>query len=74
MKKKKIKYYPNAKVICTSCDAIHYVGSTQPELKVEICSTNHPFYLGKGSNVQIITGQVEKFYKRYQSIKNKKDK
>jgi len=72
-KKEKLKYYPNAKVICSSCNEVHYVGSTKEELKVEICSSNHPFYLGKGGNVKIITGQVEKFYKKYGKPKDEEN-
>ena len=40
------KYYPNAKVTC-ACGNSFTVGSTQPEIKVELCSQCHPFYTGK---------------------------
>lgn len=46
------------------------VGSTLPEIKMEICSQCHPFYTG---NEKIIdtAGRVERFKKR-QSAKVKK--
>lgn len=41
------------------------VGSTRPELHVEIWSGNHPFYTGQQRLVDT-EGQVERFYKRLQ--------
>jgi large subunit ribosomal protein L31 len=55
------QYYPNAKVKC-ACGATFEVGSTKPEIGVEICSACHPFYTGKEKIIE--TGQVEKFRKR----------
>jgi large subunit ribosomal protein L31 len=52
------KYYPKAKVKC-ACGNIFEVGSTQPEIEIEICSACHPFYTGKEKIIE--TGQVEKF-------------
>ena len=56
------KYYINSKATC-ACGAIFEVGSTMPEIKVEICSNCHPFYTG---NEKIIdtAGRVERFNKR----------
>jgi large subunit ribosomal protein L31 len=56
------KYYPNAKIIC-ACGHIITTGSTQPELKVEICSACHPFYTGKEKLIDT-AGRVEKFKKK----------
>ena len=56
-------YYPEAKVTCTSCKNTFTVGSTQPELKVEVCSNCHPFYTGK-EVLMDTQGRVEKFEKK----------
>lgn len=55
------KYYPDAKIKC-ACGAVFEIGSTKPEMEVEICSQCHPFYTGKEKIIE--TGQVEKFKKR----------
>lgn len=53
------KYYPEAKVIC-ACGNSFKVGSTKPELKVDLCSACHPFYTGKQKLVDTAR-RVEKF-------------
>ncbi len=40
------KYYPNAKIVC-ACGHEYQVGSTVPEIHVELCANCHPFYTGK---------------------------
>ncbi len=40
------KYYKEAKIKC-ACGAEYIVGSTVPEIQIEICSACHPFYSGK---------------------------
>ena len=55
-------YYPEAKVSCV-CGNNFQVGSTQPELKVEICSACHPFYTGKQKLVDTAR-RVDKFKKK----------
>ena len=57
------QYYPEAKVTCTTCGNAFTVGSTQPELKVEVCSNCHPFYTGK-EVLMDTQGRVEKFEKK----------
>lgn len=56
------KYYDKTKVKC-SCGADFEVGSTIPEIKVEICSNCHPLYTG---NKRIIdtAGRVDRFQAR----------
>jgi large subunit ribosomal protein L31 len=56
------KYYPEARVIC-ACGNSYTVGSTSPELKVDICSQCHPFYTGEQRIVDT-AGQVDRFMKR----------
>lgn len=55
-------YYPSAKVRC-ACGAVFEVGSTKPELQVEICSNCHPFYTGKEKLIDT-AGKVERFKAR----------
>ncbi|HEX9664595.1 MAG TPA: 50S ribosomal protein L31 [Patescibacteria group bacterium] len=40
------KYYEKAKVSC-ACGTNFEIGSTVPEISVELCSQCHPFYTGK---------------------------
>jgi len=56
------KYYKEAKVTC-ACGNSFTVGSTLPEIQVEICSTCHPFYTGKQKLVDSAR-RVEKFQAR----------
>lgn len=58
------KWYPEAKVICNG-ELVMTVGSTKPEMTVEIWSGNHPFYTGQQRLVDT-EGQVERFMKRLQ--------
>lgn len=44
---------------------IMIVGSTKPELHVDIWSGNHPFYTGSQKIVDT-EGRVERFLKKYQ--------
>ena len=55
-------YYPKAKVHC-ACGAQFEVGSTKPEINVEICSHCHPFFTGKEKLIDT-AGKVEKFKAR----------
>lgn len=56
------QYYPEAKVRC-ACGNKFTVGSTKPELNVEICHKCHPFYTGKEKLIDT-AGKVEKFKAR----------
>ncbi len=58
------KWYPDAKVIVEG-EVVMTVGSTQPELRVEIWSGTHPFYTGTQRLVDT-EGQVDRFMKRLQ--------
>jgi large subunit ribosomal protein L31 len=55
--------YHQATVSCASCGTEFTVGSTQERLRVDICSSCHPFYTGKQTIVDT-AGQVERFQKR----------
>jgi len=56
------KYYPDASAKC-ACGATFKIGSTKPEIQVEICSNCHPFYTGKEKLIDT-AGRVERFKKR----------
>lgn len=45
--------------------------STKKEIRVEICSACHPFFTGKQKLVDT-AGRVERFRKRYASVKKRK--
>lgn len=58
------KWYPEAKVICNG-EVVMTVGSTVPELHVEIWSGTHPYYTGQQRLVDT-EGQVDRFLRRLQ--------
>ena len=66
------KYYPQSKVKC-ACGNSFAVGSTVPEINVEICSKCHPFYTGKDKIIDT-AGRVERFKKRLQKTTAKRKK
>jgi large subunit ribosomal protein L31 len=47
-----------------ACGAEIHSRSTQPEYKLEICSSCHPFFTGKQKLVDS-AGRVERFMKKY---------
>ena len=55
--------YQSCEVIC-GCGAKFVTRSTQPTIRVEVCSQCHPFYTGKQKFVDS-AGRVEKFQKRW---------
>ena len=55
-------YHEKAKVTC-SCGNTFTVGSTKPELGVEICSQCHPFFTGEEKMLDV-AGRVERFKAR----------
>ncbi len=56
------KYYENAKVTC-ACGNSFTIGSTVPEINVEVCSACHPYYTGKHKFVDT-QKRVDKFKAR----------
>ena len=60
------KYYSDATVTCV-CGNTWQTGSTQPEIRTEICSNCHPFYTGDLQRLVDTEGQVDRFYKRLQA-------
>lgn len=65
-------YTPSARVHC-ACGAEFEVGSTKKDIEVEICSTCHPLYTGKGKIIDT-AGRVERFRVRASKAKPKAPK
>ena len=57
------KYYASAVITC-SCGEKWNVGSTKPEVTVELCSKCHPFFTGEQRIVDT-EGRVERFKRRF---------
>ena len=55
--------YQEATVTC-NCGNTFVVGSTKPEIHVEIYSKCHPFYTGQ-QKTAIARGRIDKFNKKY---------
>ncbi len=56
------KYNLKTKAIC-ACGSVFEVGSTMPEIRMEICNNCHPFYTG-AEKIMDTAGRVERFKKR----------
>jgi large subunit ribosomal protein L31 len=56
------EWYPDAEVVVDG-EVVMTVGSTSPEIRVEIWSGTHPFYTGQQRLVDT-EGQVDRFLKR----------
>ncbi|MEN9214801.1 MAG: 50S ribosomal protein L31 [Gloeomargarita sp. DG02_4_bins_56] len=57
------EWYPEAKVFCNG-EVVMTVGSTKPQLHVDIWSGNHPFYTGTQKIIDT-EGRVERFMRKY---------
>ena len=55
--------YVRTKVVCL-CGNVIETRSTVPEIRVEICSSCHPFFTGKQKLVDT-AGRVERFRRKY---------
>ncbi len=58
--------YHEVKARC-ACGATWTTHSTKPELKLEICSSCHPFFTGRQKLVDT-EGRVERFTKKYGKV------
>ncbi|OGQ17326.1 MAG: 50S ribosomal protein L31 [Deltaproteobacteria bacterium RIFCSPHIGHO2_02_FULL_40_11] len=61
--------YEKTQIVC-NCGNVIETRATQENIRVEICSTCHPFYTGKQKLVDS-SGRIERFKQRY--AKTKKD-
>lgn len=66
------KFEMAAKATC-ACGAVYFVGSTMPEITMEICSACHPFFTG-AEKVIDTAGRVERFKKRATASASKASK
>ncbi|NIA22140.1 MAG: 50S ribosomal protein L31 [Anaerolineaceae bacterium] len=69
MKKKLHPEYVECTVTC-GCGNTFQTRSTRAQIKIEICSSCHPFYTGTQKLVDA-AGRVEKFQKKYNWDKRK---
>lgn len=65
-------WYPEAKVVCNG-EVIMTVGSTKPEINVDVWSGNHPFYTGTQKIIDT-EGRVDRFLRKYGMLDSKKKK
>jgi large subunit ribosomal protein L31 len=56
-------YYSEATVTCV-CGNTFQTGSTQKEVRVDICSNCHPFFTGK-QKLMDTEGRIDRFRKKY---------
>ncbi len=57
------QWYPEAKVYCNG-EVVMTIGSTQPEIHVDVWSGNHPFFTGTQKIIDT-EGRVERFMRKY---------
>ncbi len=57
------EWYPEAKVYCNG-EVVMTIGSTQPEINVDVWSGNHPFFTGTQKIIDT-EGRVERFMRKY---------
>ncbi|MFH1062082.1 MAG: 50S ribosomal protein L31 [Candidatus Omnitrophota bacterium] len=63
MKNKIHPEYKQSTITC-ACGEVMNTSSTKQDIRVEICSSCHPFYTGKQKLLDT-AGRVERFKKRY---------
>lgn len=54
--------------VCTGCGATFQTVSTQPQIRVPLCSQCHPAFTGKHKFVDT-AGRIERFNKKYSKVK-----
>ena len=62
--------YMRTKIVCV-CGNVIETRSTVPEIRVEICSSCHPYFTGKQKLVDT-AGRVERFRRKY-GMKSKEE-
>lgn len=71
------KYYEKAEIVC-ACGNRFFVGSTKPQIKIEICSACHPYFtktakfIDKAGRVDKFRSRIEKFEKIAEEERAKK--
>jgi large subunit ribosomal protein L31 len=56
--------YGKTTITC-ACGNVIETGSVKRDIKVEVCSTCHPFYTGSKSRLIEKGGRVDRFKKKY---------
>lgn len=62
------EWYPEAKIYCNG-ELVATMGSTQPEIHVDVWSGNHPFFTGTQKIIDT-EGRVERFLRKYGMMDN----
>jgi large subunit ribosomal protein L31 len=57
------KYFADAQVTCV-CGNTFQTGSTQKEVRVDICSACHPYFTGK-QKLMDTEGRIDRFRKKF---------
>lgn len=71
MKEKIHPNYYQTKVRC-ACGTEWVVGSTKKEIKLDVCSSCHPYFTGKQKIVDT-EGRIERFKRRYGIVENTRE-
>jgi large subunit ribosomal protein L31 len=66
MKKEIHPKYHRTKAAC-ACGATYEIGSTNENIRVDICSNCHPLFTGK-QKLMDTEGRVERFKKKYSKV------
>jgi large subunit ribosomal protein L31 len=64
--------YHEVTVVC-ACGATFKTRSTKADMRVELCSSCHPFFTGKQKLVDT-AGRVERFQRRYSDVGRKRER
>jgi large subunit ribosomal protein L31 len=56
--------YHQAQAQCTGCGNSFLIGSTKPQIQMNVCSKCHPFFTGNQKFVDA-AGRIERFNKKY---------
>ncbi|MBX7138826.1 MAG: 50S ribosomal protein L31 [Oligoflexia bacterium] len=64
MKKDIHPEYFESKIHCGGCGTTMEIGSTSPEMRLNVCSKCHPFYSGQ-TKIMDTEGRVDRFNKKY---------
>ncbi|MFH1076932.1 MAG: 50S ribosomal protein L31 [Pseudomonadota bacterium] len=62
--KKEIHPAYNQTTITCACGAVYNIGSTEKNIRVEICASCHPFFTGQQKLIDT-AGRIEKFRRKY---------
>ncbi len=71
MKKDIHPEYHETSIKCACGNEVE-VGSTKPDMRIEICSKCHPFFTGKQKLIDT-AGRIERFRKKYAKFNNQEN-